>query len=287
MDFKKINTTNKLTISDSTLIEGDSIEVLKQLPSEFVQCVVTSPPYWGMRDYGIDGQIGLEDSLNLYISNLVRVFSEVKRILKNDGVLWLNVGDAYTSGNRSWRAPDSKNPAREMSIRPRTPHGLKRKDLIGLPWRIAFALQESGWYLRTEIVWHKPNAMPESVKDRPSRSHEYLFMLTKEEKYYYDKKQELKANSKNLRSVWSINTQPFLGHHFATFPSKLIEPCLNTSSKNDDYILDPFFGSGTVGVVSERLGRKYIGIELNPNYIGLAKTRLGGLNNMHVDKKAV
>jgi site-specific DNA-methyltransferase (cytosine-N4-specific) len=156
-----------LRIEDSTIYEGDALNVLRQLPSSFVQCVVTSPPYWGMRDYKIDGQIGLEPSLTQFINRLVSIFAEVKRVLREDGTLWLNIGDGYTSGNRGWRAPDKKNPARAMDIRPETPEGLKPKDLLGLPWRLAIALQEDGWYLRSDIIWNKPNVMPESVKDRP------------------------------------------------------------------------------------------------------------------------
>ena len=150
-----------------------------------LQCIVTSPPYWGLRDYGIKGQIGLEEKLQQYINKLVSVFAEAKRVLRDDGVFWLNIGDGYTSGNRGYRAPDKKNPARAMSVRPDTPEGLKPKDLLGIPWRLALALQADGWFLRSDIIWNKPNAMPESVKDRPTRSHEYVFMFTKKEKYYY------------------------------------------------------------------------------------------------------
>ena len=176
----------KIELLGSTILQGDSRRVLSRLPSKSVQCAVTSPPYWGLRDYGITKQIGLEATLPEFIESLTGVFRETRRVLKDDGVLWLNVGDGYTSGNRGWRAPDKKNPARTMSIRPDTPEGLKPKDLLGIPWRLAFALQDDGWFLRSDIIWHKPNAMPESVRDRPSRSHEYLFMLTKGEKYYYD-----------------------------------------------------------------------------------------------------
>lgn len=258
----------------STVFEGDSLTVLRQLPSESVQSVVTSPPYWGLRDYEQDGQIGLEESLPQYINKLVAVFSECKRVLRDDGTFWLNIGDGYTSGNRRWRAPDKKNPARAMSVRPDTPEGLKPKDLLGVPWRLAFALQDDGWYLRSEVIWHKPNVMPESVKDRPTRAHEHLFMLTKNEKYYYDKSAVLEDNGRNRRTVWNINTEAYPGAHFATFPTKLIEPCILASSKPGDFVLDPFFGSGTVGVVAESLGRKYAGIELNRSYMDLALERL-------------
>lgn len=176
----------EFTMEDSRVFEGDALSVLSRLPSESVQCAVTSPPYWGLRDYGINGQIGLEPTLPEFISRLVGIFSELKRVLKNTGVFWLNIGDGYTSGNRGWRAPDKKNPARAMNVRPVTPKGLKSKDLLGLPWRLAFALQDDGWYLRSDVVWHKPNAMPESVKDRPTRCHEYVFLFSKSEQYFYN-----------------------------------------------------------------------------------------------------
>jgi site-specific DNA-methyltransferase (adenine-specific) len=161
-----------------------------------------------------------------------------------------------------------------MSIRPDTPAGLKPKDLMGIPWRLALALQEDGWYLRADIVWNKPNAMPESVKDRPTRAHEYLFMMTKSEKYYYDPKAVAERNGRNCRSVWNINTQGFSGSHFATFPPKLVEPCIKAASRPGDFVLDPFFGSGTVGMVAQELNRRYIGIELHPEYVALAFGRL-------------
>jgi site-specific DNA-methyltransferase (adenine-specific) len=161
-----------------------------------------------------------------------------------------------------------------MSVRPDTPEGLKPKDLMGIPWRVAFALQDDGWYLRADLVWHKPNAMPESVKDRPTRAHEYLFMFSKEERYLYDRDAVLEVNGRNCRSVWSINTQPFPGTHFATFPPKLIEPCIKAATRVGDFVLDPFFGSGTAGLVATQLGRRYVGIELHPEYIAMAAERL-------------
>lgn len=266
--------SNKLfTITRSLVIESDAALALKRLPSESVQCIVTSPPYWGLRDYGIKGQIGLEAKLEQYISRLTAIFSEAKRVLKNDGVFWLNIGDGYTSGNRGYRAPDKKNPARAMNVRPDTPEGLKPKDLLGIPWRLAFALQADGWYLRSDVIWNKPNAMPESVKDRPTRSHEYLFMFTKQERYYYDY-QAVKENGRNKRTVWNVNTVPFPEAHFATFPPALIEPCILASTQEDDFVLDPFWGSGTVGVVCQTHKRHFIGIELNADYIEIAKARL-------------
>lgn len=272
IQYKKITSTH-ISLDDSLIIESDAILALQKLPSESVQCIVTSPPYWGLRDYGIDGQIGLEQQLQQYINKLVAVFSEAKRVLKKDGILWLNIGDGYTSGNRGYRAPDKKNPARAMSVRPNTPDGLKSKDLLGIPWRLAFALQADGWYLRSDIIWNKPNAMPESVKDRPTRSHEYVFMLTKSEKYYYDNT-SIKENGRNKRTVWNVNTMPFAEAHFATFPTALIDPCILAATRENDYVLDPFFGSGTVGVVCQEHNRKFVGIELNNEYVKIAQKRL-------------
>lgn len=283
MKLEKISAPKQYNLNGPLVFEGDVLQALYRLPSESVQCVITSPPYWGLRDYGIEAQIGLEPTLPQFINKLVAVFYEVRRVLKPNGILWLNIGDGYTSGNRGYRASDKKNPARAMTVRPDTPKGLKPKDLIGIPWRLAFALQDDGWYLRNDIVWHKPNAMPESVKDRPSRSHEYLFMLSKSETYAYDKDaiKEVGANGKlrNRRSVWSVNTQPFLGAHFAIFPTELIEPCVLSSSQEDEYILDPFFGSGTVGVVCQNHKRNFIGIELNPEYVSIAIDRLKSAEN--------
>ncbi|MEQ1890629.1 MAG: site-specific DNA-methyltransferase [Alphaproteobacteria bacterium] len=274
MKKTRISRSAQLVLDDSVIFEGDAATVLSRLPDQSIQCLITSPPYWGLRDYNIPDQIGLEDTMPQFINRLVGVFAEAKRVLADDGIFWVNIGDGYTSGNRGWRAPDKKNPARAMDIRPDTPEGLKPKDLHGIPWRLAFALQDDGWYLRADIIWHKPNAMPESVKDRPTRAHEYLFMFTKSEKYFYDREAVLEENGRNRRSVWNINTQPFLGSHFATFPAKLVEPCILASTRPGDYVLDPFFGSGTVGVVAQRLNRRYVGIELHPSYVELAANRL-------------
>ncbi|MBP7960515.1 MAG: site-specific DNA-methyltransferase [Caldilineaceae bacterium] len=261
----------------SCIVHGNTLSVLQSFPNEHVQCVVTSPPYWGLRDYDIVGQIGLEETLDEYIQNLTLVFSQVRRVLKPDGTLWLNIGDGFTSGNRRWRAPDKKNPARAMNVRPDTPDGLKPKDLLGIPWKLAFALQDDGWYLRSDIIWHKPNGMPESVKDRPTRVHEYIFLLTKSEKYYYDYesvREPVGNRTRNRRSVWSVNTQPFADAHFATFPPNLIKPCILAGSREQDLVLDPFFGSGTVGLVCQQHSRKFLGIELNPEYVQIAANRL-------------
>jgi site-specific DNA-methyltransferase (adenine-specific) len=276
MKTQRVEKPKLLTLRDDIIFEGDALTVLKILPENSVQCVITSPPYWGLRDYNNPDQIGLEPTLPQFINSLTIVFREVRRVLKDDGLFWLNIGDGYTSGNRGWRAPDKKNPARAMDVRPPTPEGLKPKDLMGIPWRLAFALQDDGWFLRADVVWHKPNAMPESVKDRPTRSHEYLFMFSKAERYYYDREAVLEGNGRNRRTVWDIHTQGFGGAHFATFPTKLIEPCVRASSRPGDRILDPFFGSGTVGVVAQQLNRHYVGIELNPEYVYLSADRLRG-----------
>lgn len=278
MKSQKIKNPEPIYIAASSIIEGDAAYALARLPERSVQCVVTSPPYWGLRDYKINGQIGLEETLPQFLNRLVAVFAEVKRVLKDDGTLWLNIGDGYTSGNRGWRAPDKKNPARAMSTRPDTPEGLKPKDLLGIPWRLAFRLQEDGWYLRSDIIWNKPNAMPESVKDRPTRSHEYIFLFSKSEKYFYDRTAVLEANGRNRRSVWNVNTLPLALPHAATFPPGLVEPCILASTRPEDFVLDPFFGSGTVGLVAEQLGRRYVGIELHPEYVRIATDRIGRLN---------
>jgi site-specific DNA-methyltransferase (cytosine-N4-specific) len=258
----------------SLIIAGDSRGVLRNVPDNVVRCCVTSPPYWSLRDYAIPGQIGLESQLDDYFTNLVAVFEEVRRVLTADGTLWLNIGDSYTSGGRTWRAPDKKNPVRAMNTRPPTPEGLKPKDLIGVPWRLAFALQAAGWYLRADIVWNKPNCQPESVKDRPTRSHEMLFLFSKSEQYHYDARAVRGPNDRNLRTVWDINTQPYPEAHFATFPPALVEPCIALGSKEGDLVLDPFLGSGTTGEVALRMGRRFLGVELNPEYVEIAMRRL-------------
>ena len=261
------------------ILTGDSLTLLKELPAESIQTCITSPPYWGLRDYGIKGQIGGETDVEQYIRHLVSVFAEVRRVLRNDGTLWLNIGDSYTSGGRTWRQTDKKNAARGMEYRAPTPKGLKPKDLIGVPWKLAFALQADGWYLRSDIVWHKPNGLPESVKDRPSRSHEYIFLLSKNERYYYNyedtKEPAVNGLTKGMRSVWSINTEPLREAHFAAFPTKLVQRCVTASCPKDEWVLDPFFGAGTVGVVCQSINRRFVGIELNPEYVEIAKRRLG------------
>lgn len=261
---------------ESAIIIGDAKRVLAALPDRIFQTCVTSPPYWSLRNYDIEGQIGLELSLPDYIASLVEVFEQVRRTLRDDGTFWLNIGDSYTSGGRTWRAPDKKNPARAMNVRPPTPEGLKPKDLIGVPWRLAFALQDAGWYLRADCIWNKPNCQPESVKDRPTRCHEYVFLFSKGEQYRYDNQAVRGPNGRNIRTVWDINTQPNKHAHEAMFPPRLVEPCLALSSAPGDLILDPFIGSGTAGDVALRMGRRFVGVELNPEYARDAELRLNG-----------
>ena len=304
------------------IFQGDVIDRLGELPEESVQCVVTSPPYWGLRDYGNDGQLGLEETPEKYVENMVEVFQEVKRVLKDDGTVWLNLGDSYASSikgdNRTREEKQkksnlnkNKNPELDKSqyIKQGTykvVHGLKPKDLVGIPWRVAFALQADGWWLRQDIIWHKPNPMPESVTDRCTKSHEYIFLLTKSAKYFYDadgirepaqdwgirdrsqlrggtqdellkhrglKDANFAQTGRNKRSVWTITTRPYKEAHFAVFPPELPELCIKAGTSEGDTVLDPFFGSGTTGWVAQRLGRKWIGIELNPDYVKIAEKR--------------
>jgi site-specific DNA-methyltransferase (cytosine-N4-specific) len=261
------------------IIHGDVRQKLALLPDDTFHCCITSPPYWGMRDYGYEGQIGAEAELGDYITHLVEVFREVRRVLRPDGTFWLNIGNTYTSGGRAWRQSDAKNMGRAMSYRPDTPIGLKPKDLIGVAWMLAMALQLDGWYLRSDIIWYKPNCQPESVKDRVTLSHEYLFMLSKSENYYFDQEsiKERTADGKSLknkRTVWQINTEPCKEAHFAVFPRALVRPCLLAGSPKNGLVLDPFFGSGTVGVVAIEENRRCVGIELKSDYIDIAKQRL-------------
>jgi site-specific DNA-methyltransferase (cytosine-N4-specific) len=261
---------------DSAILTGDARELLDLVPAGTFQTTITSPPYWSLRDYGIDGQIGAEQSIDEYLDHLVFLLEKVRRATRDDGTLWLNIGDSYTSGGRTWRAPDRKNPIRAMDMRPPTPDGLKPKDLVGVPWRLAFALQEAGWYLRADIVWHKPNCQPESVKDRPTRAHEYLFLFSKSERYTYDAQAIRGPNDRNLRTVWEVHTKPYREAHFATFPLELIKPCALLSTSARDLILDPFLGSATTGVAALETGRRFLGIELNPAYVDIAERRLNG-----------
>jgi len=306
----------KIVIGDATFYHGDCLEIIKHLPSQSINCCVTSPPYFGLRDYDHDDQIGLDPSPEEYIQKLVNVFREVKRVLRDDGTLWLNLGDSYSqSGNGGsdkytqgyvGKVISSKNQNRLPPV------GYKPKNLLGIPWRVAFALQTDGWYLRQDIIWHKPNPMPESVRDRCTKSHEYIFLLSKSLKYYYDyeaikeqcvdsievslkkkacfggrKKHEgygtrlhsgreyrgMPDNKRNKRSVWTIPTRPFKGAHFATFPPKLAETCILAGCPEEGVVLDPFGGSGTSSLVSYRNRRKSILCELNSSYFDMAVAR--------------
>ncbi len=262
----------------TNLLIGDARELLKTLPDDTFRCCVTSPPYWGLRDYGVGGQIGAEMKVEDFITDLVGVFREVRRTLRKDGTFWLNIGDSYTSGGRTWRDADAKNQGRAMSYRAPTPDGLKPKELVGIPWRVALALQADGWYLRADNIWYKPNCQPESVKDRPTRSHEYLFLFTKSERYFYNHEAVLEpatnGKTRNRRTVWQVNTEAFPGAHFAVFPTGLVRPCILAGTEAGDQVLDPFFGSGTVGLVCQELGRECTGIELNDEYADIARKRL-------------
>ena len=361
-----------------SLLLGNCLDVLSTLPESSVQCCVTSPPYWGLRDYGtakweggdakcdhspekrggrfatevsakqasntgsgtmsarecpcgarrIDAQLGLEETPDAYVANMVAVFRAVRRVLRDDGTLWLNLGDSYSGAaggnNRGEGAGGGKERGKAMGFgtlpkRKDLEGGLKHKDLAGIPWRVAFALQADGWWLRQDIIWHKPNPMPESVTDRCTKSHEYIFLLTKSARYYYDNeavkergvmaagdsagsmqrdtqethglgggnsginlaKQKLAAelqengySMRNKRSVWTVTTKPYRDAHFATFPPKLIEPCILAGSAADTLVLDPFSGAGTTGVVAVQHGRRYIGIELNPDYLEMSRKRI-------------
>ena len=260
------------------VIAGDVREMIKTIPDNTFQCAITSPPYWGVRDYGVKNQIGAEPNLEDYISDLVSIFSELRRTLKPDGTFWLNIGNTYTSGGRKWRQEDSKNKGRAMSYRPPTPPGLKKKDLIGVAWMLAMACQREGWYLRNDIIWYKPNCQPESVRDRLTVSHEYLFLFTKSERYYFDQKaiKEHTKNGngkKNKRTVWSINTEPCPEAHFAVFPRALVRPCMLAGTKVNNLVFDPFYGAGTVGIVAKEFSRRCVGIEIKDEYIDIARKR--------------
>lgn len=254
------------------------MKCLQMLPRNFFQTIVTSPPYWGFRDYGDPGQIGAELTPENYIERLVDVFAKARQTLRPDGTLWVNLGDGYTSGNRKYRTPDNRYPTRASHTRPRTPTGLKPKDLLGLPWRLALALQDDGWYLRADVVWDKPNALPESVKDRPSRTHEYVFLLSRAERYKYNSMAARQSGSRvatrNLRSVWTIPTRPIDATHHATFPVDLASRCILASTDVNDFVLDPFFGIGTTGSAAHAHTRKFLGIELNPKYVASFAARV-------------
>lgn len=346
------------------ILQGDALSVLKTMADESADMCVTSPPYFGLRDYGVDGQIGLERSPQDYIDKLVDIFHEVKRVLKKDGTLWVVIADSYAgSGKGAANYPDNAQKYKQgtskgmlgasATTKVKTP-GIKPKDLIGIPWMLAFALRADGWYLRQDIIWQKSNPMPESVRDRCTKSHEYIFLLSKSPKYYFDHEAmqeeatgydgrnatELKGSKKfedgsyypsksgvnsmasksherwkfknlqdkgqtthtfherramglpdekypvrNRRDVWKIALKPYKGAHFATFPEKLAEPCILAGSKENGTVLDCFSGAGTTGVVCARLNRKYIGIELNPEYVELSEKRIKEAEDKAVKSK--
>jgi len=335
----------------TTILTGDCIESMRGLADGSVNCCVTSPPYFGLRDYGVDGQIGLEETPDAYVAKMTSVFREVRRVLKDDGTLWLNLGDSYNSApvgsfnGGGFKDTSAANGGRDLSgvetsgrMNKLAASGLPPKNLLGIPWRVAFALQADGWYLRQDIIWHKPNPMPESVRDRCTKSHEYLFLLSKAPTYYFDhaamqepavtgwngsefntgktgdhqlgrsskkprpagnkthkyvtayeagdsqehrtkagllKQSGIIYETRNRRSVWSVTTKPYKGAHFATFPPKLIEPCILAGCPVGGTVLDPFGGSGTTGMVANQHGRNAILCELNPAYVELAKKRCG------------
>jgi DNA modification methylase len=274
---------------------GDCRDIMRRWATQGVkaQMCVTSPPYFGLRDYGHEGQIGLEQTPEQYVAAMVEVFRCVRDVLTDDGTLWLNIGDSYarqggkvSEQSRHWdgreRDPGAMHATRHVDNMP----GYKPKDLIGIPWMLAFALRADGWYLRQDIIWHKPNPMPESVRDRCTKAHEYMFLLSKSERYFFDSeamkepvvRAEEKTNvvneTRNRRSVWTVATKPYKGAHFATFPTALIEPCVLAGSRPGDVVLDPFMGSGTTAAVALQHGRQYLGCELNPEYGALQQERI-------------
>ena len=298
------------------IYNSECLQGLKSLPDNSIHCCVTSPPYYGLRDYGNDSQIGLEKTPEEYIQKLVDVFREVNRVLTKDGTLWLNIGDSYAGSMKGAAGyPDNAMNYKQGTNREtlgkatlvKQCTGCKSKDLIGIPWMLAFSLRSDGWYLRQDIIWSKPSVMPESVKDRCTKSHEYIFLLSKNKKYYFDnesiaeptssfdtvirdrdatklnntpgrtKMQGLIRNdylTRNKRSVWTVATQPLREAHFATFPEKLIMDCIKAGCPEGGIVLDPFMGSGTTAIVARKLNRNYIGFELNPNYVSIAENRL-------------
>ena len=260
---------------------GDCLQTLKEF-DEKARCCITSPPYYGLRDYGgEDYQIGLEESPEEYIQKLVLVFREVRKNLTEDGTLWVNIGDSYYNyrpgkGQSLVKQSVSTNKQDLPDNCPRRGNklkGYKEKDLIGIPWMLAFALRKDGWYLRQDIIWNKPNPMPESVRDRCTKSHENIFLLSKNQNYYFDV-DVIKEPTRRKRSVWNVQTKPYKDAHFAVYPPELIEPCILASSQQNDIILDPFMGSGTTAMVAKSLGRYYIGCELHEDYGKLIENRI-------------
>jgi DNA modification methylase len=307
------------------IYKGDCRSVMKTLTEQSINCCVTSPPYFGLRDYGNDAQIGLEQTPEEYVAALVDVFRDVRRVLRDDGTVWLNLGDSYCNSNGFARPSaeyqrEGRNnaPSNDRNLRYLHEAGYKTKDLIGIPWRVAFALQADGWYLRQDIIWSKPNPMPESVQDRCTKAHEYIFLLSKSPRYYFDndaiKEQaqdwgerdrtngkyhndgsglsphsglEKSYETKNKRSVWTVSPKPFKEAHFAVYPPELIEPCILAGCPEGGIVLDPFGGSGTTAVVADRLGRDAILTELNEAYIEIARKRIEADGGMFVNLEVV
>ncbi len=267
------------------IIIGNSLEKLKELKSNSVQCIVTSPPYWGLRDYDNDEQLGQEKTPEEFIFNLADIFQESKRVLRDDGTAWINIGDTYFGAKGgAWIGDNSittEETGSEYRIKKKAPPKhkyLKTKDLAGVPWKFAIEMQKRGWYLRQDIIWHKPVPMPESVNDRLQKSHEHIFLFSKKKNYYFDAMAIAKPSMDGeklvrLQDVWTIPTSNYQGAHFAVFPPKLPELCIKAGTKEGDVVLDPFMGSGTTAYVAQRLSRKWIGIELNPEYVKIIKER--------------
>ena len=265
-----------------TILFGDCRETLSQIDEKVRMCV-TSPPYYGLRNYGDESnQIGQEDTPEEYIQNLVNIFRSVRNCLSDDGTLWVNIGDSYYNyrpGKGQALVQQSVSNSKQdlpdkCARRGNKLDGLKEKDLIGIPWMLAFALRADGWYLRQDIIWNKSNPMPESVRDRCTKSHEYMFLLSKSQNYYFDV-DVIKEPTRRKRSVWNVSTKPYKGSHFAVFPPELITPCILASSEENDIILDPFMGSGTTAMVAKSLGRYYLGCELHEDYGNLIQERMG------------
>lgn len=268
-----------IVMSDLQILTGDSLAILPTLAAESVQCCVTSPPYWGLRDYEHSAQIGAEPSPEIYVENLVKMFREVRRVLRNDGTVWLNVGDGYARnggvGNHGPNAVvgNTKKLIQKRNCKVPECWGLKDRDLFGLPWRVAFALQADGWILRSKITWIKKNPMPESVKNRPTSATEEIFLFAKSPVYFYDSNGVREESGANLRNYWILNPDSSRSGHPATFPRELARRCILLGSREGDTILDPFSGSGTTGIAANELNRKAILIELNPTYAEASKER--------------
>ena len=270
-----------------TILYGDCRKTLCAFLPQSARVCVTSPPYYGLRDYGgEESQIGLEQTPEEFIDELVKVFREVRNVLTDDGTCWVNIGDSYYNyrpgrGQGLAKQTVSNNKQDLPDVCPRRGNkleGFKEKDLIGIPWMFAFAMRADGWYLRQDIIWNKPNPMPESVRDRCTKSHEYIFLFSKSQNYYFDV-DAIKEATRRKRSVWNVTKKPYKGAHFAVFPPELIEPCILAGSEKSDTILDPFMGSGTTAMVSKKLNRHYIGCELHENYGNLIEERVSSYEN--------